>query len=413
MSQETLGARHTSSADFLTAARFAASSGSCAAALSRDVALDYLKLALVLLMVAHHSCLAYVTFTHSSAARRLAPVPVVDAASWRLFDYAQHFNDVFFMSLMFFVSGLFVWPSLRRSGVLPFIRARLLRLGAPFAIGVVVLMPLAYYASPQMVGSSADYSAYWRAFVVRYWPSGPLWFIWLLLFFDILAAGLFLIWPRNIARVPSAWTRRHALVAAAAMCGVCAIVYLPGFVAFGRAWITLLQPPFYFQPSRFSLYLAWFAAGAWLGNGSLERGLLARDGALARNWPWWVLACLVAYGALTLFPEEFMAGGAATPPPGLVMPLLWVVSNVATCFAFLAVFRAVVRTRRPWIDSLSRSAYVIYLVHYVYVLWLQRMLLAADAGAAVKFLLVFVLAVLFSWLTAQVLLAVPWLRTVL
>jgi hypothetical protein len=377
--------------------------------------LDYLKVALILLMVAHHSCLAYVTFTHSTAARRLTPVPVIDAASWRLFDYGQHFNDVFFMSLMFFVSGLFVWPSLRRSGIPAFISGRLLRLGVPFAVGVVVLMPLAYYASPQIVGSSADYFAYWRGFVVRYWPTGPLWFIWLLLLFDILAAGLFIIWPRNIAGMPFAWTRRNALFAAAAMCAVCAIVYLPGFVAFGgRAWTTLFQPPLYFQASRFSLYLVWFAAGAWLGSGCLERGLLARDGALARNWPWWVLACPIAYGALMLFPEEFMAGGAATPsPPGLVMPLLWVVSNVASCFAFLAVFRGVVRTRRPWIDSLSRSAYVIYLVHYVYVLWLQRILLALDAAATVKFLLVFVLSVFFSWLTAQALLAVPGLRKVL
>jgi hypothetical protein len=112
--QETLGVRNAPSADFPAAATFASSPNSDSAVHPRDAALDYLKLTIVLLMVAHHSCLAYVTFAHSSLARQLAPIPVVDAVSWRFFDYAQNFNDVFFMSLMFFISGLFVWPSIRR-----------------------------------------------------------------------------------------------------------------------------------------------------------------------------------------------------------------------------------------------------------------------------------------------------------
>src|SRR5689334_12953823 len=129
----------------------------------RDVALDYLKTTLVLMVVAHHSCLAYTTFAHFDPANYLgSTAPVVDTARWQFLDYAENFNDVFFMSLMFFISGLFVWPSLRRSGALAFLRGRLLRLGAPFAAGVVLLMPLAYYASWQLTGHDAGYLAYWR-----------------------------------------------------------------------------------------------------------------------------------------------------------------------------------------------------------------------------------------------------------
>jgi hypothetical protein len=60
-------------------------------------------------------------------------------------------------------------------------------------------------------------------------------------------------------------------------------------------------------------------------------------------------------------------------------------------------------------DSLARSAYIIYIVHYVYVLWLQRAVMGVDAHAAVIFLIVFT-ATLFSWLTDQCLLVFPWLR---
>jgi hypothetical protein len=82
------------------------SMASITAARSRDLALDYLKATLVLIVVAHHGWLAYTTFAHFDPARPLASTaPVVDTARWWFFDYAENFNDVFFMSLMFFVSG--------------------------------------------------------------------------------------------------------------------------------------------------------------------------------------------------------------------------------------------------------------------------------------------------------------------
>jgi hypothetical protein len=64
-------------------------------------------------------------------------------------------------------------------------------------------------------------------------------------------------------------------------------------------------------------------------------------------------------------------------------------------------------------DSLARSAYIIYIVHYVYVVWLQRALMDVRCHASLKFLVVFGAATLLSWLTAQCLLTFTWLRKVL
>ena len=63
-------------------------------------------------------------------------------------------------------------------------------------------------------------------------------------------------------------------------------------------------------------------------------------------------------------------------------------------------------------DSLARSAYVIYIVHYVYVVWLQRAMMGLNFHASLKFLVVFSGATIFSWLSAQCLLAFPCLRRV-
>jgi hypothetical protein len=40
-------------------------------------------------------------------------------------------------------------------------------------------------------------------------------------------------------------------------------------------------------------------------------------------------------------------------------------------------------------DSLSRSAFIIYIVHHIYVLWLQRALMGINIHASLKFLIVF------------------------
>jgi hypothetical protein len=47
----------------------------------RDVAFDYLKATVILMVVAHHSCLAYTTFAHFDPADYLkSTAPVVDTA---------------------------------------------------------------------------------------------------------------------------------------------------------------------------------------------------------------------------------------------------------------------------------------------------------------------------------------------
>jgi hypothetical protein len=81
----------------------------------RDLSIDYLRTTLTLMVLAHHSSLAYTSWAHFNKEHIFrSTAPVVDGMRWAFFDYAENFNDVFFMSLMFFVSGLFVYPALRK-----------------------------------------------------------------------------------------------------------------------------------------------------------------------------------------------------------------------------------------------------------------------------------------------------------
>ena len=55
-------------------------------------------------------------------------------------------TDSFFMAMFFFLSGLFVWTGLARKGIQKYFLDRLLRLGLPFVICALTIIPLAYYA---------------------------------------------------------------------------------------------------------------------------------------------------------------------------------------------------------------------------------------------------------------------------
>src|SRR5262249_54670654 len=115
------------------------------------VALGSLRVFLTMLVVAHHAVLAYNAFAPLPTAslveepRWWKALPIVDAersGAWGIFNV---FNDGFFMALMFFISGLFVWTSLRRKGAGLFLRDRAVRLGIPFVAAAFLIPPLAYF----------------------------------------------------------------------------------------------------------------------------------------------------------------------------------------------------------------------------------------------------------------------------
>jgi glucan biosynthesis protein C len=387
----------------------------------RDLSIDYLRTTLTLMVLAHHSSLAYTSWAHFDREHIFrSTAPVVDGMRWAFFDYAENFNDVFFMSLMFFVSGLFVYPAIRKHGAVRFIRDRFLRLGVPFAFAVLFLMPIAYYASSQeagqLSGQSVGFVDFYGSLARRGFPAGPPWFIWVLLLFDVVVALLLAPFAKQMPVVGRLMEKlkNHALATFAGMFVLAALVYLPLLKAYGfGAWTVVFTSPFAFQICRIGLYALWFVFGLLVGVPGFANGFLSRDGGLARRWPLWVLGCVVAYNALWFVPKLGVFHGLPDLARGALEALLWVGSCVASSFGFLAFFRGVELKARPWMLSLCRAAYVMYLVHYVYVLWMQRLLIDAAYPAALKFGIVFGAAVLLSWGTAEGFLRVPGLKRIL
>jgi peptidoglycan/LPS O-acetylase OafA/YrhL len=367
-------------------------------------ALKNLRAYAIVTVVSFHSVLAYL------ASQPAAPdpfdnppyhwlaTPILDPHRWLGFDIYAAFQYVSLMNLMFFMSGIFVWPSLVRRGTRNFLYGRLIRIGLPFVFGVYLLMPIAYYPVYRVTAADPGLLAYWEHWIaLPFWPGGPLWFLWELLVLDALAAAVFVAAPGLIERLgrfsasAGAAPHRYFVVLLAAS----VIAYLPLAYAFGVSnWAEF--GPFDWQPDRPLFYVVFFFAGVGIGVQGLDRGLLRPDGALARRWCVWV-ACAGGSFLLWMITMAPAAYGHGNLFIDLCSYLAVALTVTTVCLAFVAVFLRFGTGRSALVDSLSENAYAIYLVHYVFVVWLQYALLGAAMPAIAKAVLVFAGALVVSW----------------
>jgi Acyltransferase family len=374
---------------------------------ARNAALDRARTFITLLVLIHHSVIAYTYFGHT------------DREAFLAFDGVVLFNDSFFMAAMFFLSGLFVWPSLQRKGTGWFLRDRCWRLGLPFAVCALILMPIAYYAVELRLHPEVSFTAFWwQTVTVGPWPSGPAWFVWVLLALDVLAAAVYRVAPglvEAIGRLSLKGYARPGLFVLALLI-VSILVYLPAVFYFGASrWFA--AGPVAIQASRILLYLLYFLAGVGIGAVPFDRGLLAADGGLARRWPLWLAATIATYACIIglIYIKHSVLPDVTHQPLWweIAYALAFVSYSAAQTFNILALFLRFDNEGSSIFDPLRDSAYGIYLIHYVPVLWLQYFLYefsfspAMQLSAIIKAIIVLVLTLAFSWAATVALRRIP------
>lgn len=378
----------------------------------RRVEFDYLRTFVIVLVVWHHAVLAYAAYSVLNPENPIETFsPVVDVQRWVGFDILTGLNDTYFMFLLYFISGLFVWRSLTRKGTGGFVRDRLKRLGIPFAVAVTLLIPLAYYPAQLTVernyGGDTSYAEFWLGMVRNgFGTAGPLWFIWVLLVFDCLVALVY-----QLASPSSDWLQRRAIPLFerplrffGVLLVIALVAYLPLALTFAPfRWIGF--GPFVAQANRILLYLVYFLAGVAVGAYGLDRSMLRSAGPLAKRWWAWMAAGVLSFVVLLVLL------GAATSPASL--SIVFVVTCAALVFGVMAFFLRFATRRIGMLDSLVASAYGIYLVHYVLVTWLQYALLGVELPAIAKGNLVFVVALLLSWGTIVLIRRIPAVARIL
>lgn len=387
----------------------------------RNAPIGALRAFITLLVIAHHTALAYHPYAPPPKAFDAQPIlwtafPVVDPQKFGGFGLFTLVNDMFFMSLMFFISGLFVADGLRAKGDGGFLRGRVLRLGAPFILGVGLLAPLGYYPAWLQAGGANSLPAFVDAWThLPFWPSGPAWFLWVLLAFGAIVTAMHMVAPGVIDALGglAKGAERKPARFFWGLVALSVVFYLPLAMTtpFGH-WS--MVGPFLVQTARIGHYFVYFLAGIAVGAAGVGYGLTDPDGKLAKRWwLWWAAPVLPIVGGIAAMIMAF----SPNPPPRAFLDVFGGVSFCLACaglsFATLATFLRFVRKTGPVGASLQANAYGMYLVHYVFTSWLAWMLLPHSSGGLAKGCAVFGGAVVLSWLTTMALRRMPLLGRIL
>lgn len=374
---------------------------------NRKLWIDYLRSAITVMVVAHHSSLAYTTFAwFDKEAYINSTHAIVDSKRWIGLDIFENFNDVFFMSLMFLIGGLFLMRSMNKKGVITFIKDRFYRLFIPFLFLGTLFMLIAYFPSYYIGYNNTDVIAYIRDFFgTEKWPVGPPWFIWVLFLFNLLFALFYPHFIKLSDKIGLKLTviKNKPFAFFIILFCVTWILYVPIAYTIGAGTWTGIGP-FDFQISRILLYFGYFVMGILIGNTDFNNEIFSTKSAIVKKWWLWLLLSLMVYSTLTIISEplrqmlknntikEFYAW--------MIYYVIYVSSCTISCIAFITTFRKLICNENYWWNSLSKNAYLIYLIHYIFVVWCQFLLLDLDIPAFIKFSITLIFALSLSWMVS-------------
>ena len=187
------------------------------------------------------------------------------------------------------------------------------------------------------------------------------------------------------------------------------IVYLPMRLIFGdSSWLEPGHYPLPIQASRILLYAGYFFTGVGAGAVSLRSGMLAENGALVERWTVWPAFAFAFYGAILLLVyahHNWLAD--FNSPPVLWQAAYGLAFSAAMTFTVPAVFLRFARSSLWLLDAMQPSAYGIYLLHFIFLIWLQYIVYDPAFPAFVKFAIVFAGTLSMSWALTVLLRKIP------
>ena len=361
--------------------------------------LDHLRAALTILVVLHHLAVIYGA---NAAFYYVEPPGPRDRLAFLLLLLFVLFNQAFFMGFFFLISGYFTPGSFDRKGPEVFFKDRLLRLGIPLAIYVLVLSPIASIGLYQMPSSLTHLPPFsWQQFP-NLLGVGPLWFAEMLLIFGL---G-YVIWrhnrgqtepPERVYPPPSYLAVGLFILALAASSYVIRIV-VP----------LALTIPFFGFPTLAYLpqYLSFFILGAI---------------AFRRNWFQTIPGdlgkmgfVLAAVSTIVLFPLAFSGDFLGNGHWQSAVYALWDSAfSVGMCLGLLTLFRRFFNRQSRSGRFLSQQAFTVYIIHIPVIVLMALALRGIQLESLLKFAMVALIGVPLCFVLASLVRKIPFASRIL
>ncbi len=385
---------------------------------NRIIFLDNIRSLMVILVLVFHAGAAY-----SSAVDFW---PYQESTTSGLVDFYMLLCDVFMMSNLFFIAGYFALPSYKKKGATQFLKSKFKALGVPWLIITTFVLPILDYINYRLIlgsGKSIGFLEYWvksmrkilefnfgfldmskfTPMIEQYYQR-YVWFISLLLFYFILFAVFMLF--KNKLKKDNIIKENNSKKISFLVVGVFTIIFF-GFAKLvfydeilGSGWYSfgnLLE----FQLGKLFIYSIYFIFGVYAYN----RKWFTSEGGVGKVWAW-------ALGNFSAFGMNMLAFKvlAETTNPDLVYKLMHIILYPVWTLTFLGLFLSIgykYWNKSSWLNGeVSKNSYKMYLVHYIFPMTLPLVLSKVGIPVLMKFSIVAILTILFSFLISKFILKV-------
>lgn len=344
------------------------------------------------------------------------------------------FDQCIIMPMIFFISGIFVLPSVCKRGIWAYLQERLIRLGIPFCFGVLFIVPALTYPRflVQYGGDDVSYLTYWHTiFFPHTLQAGPLWVMYALFLYGGIMAVLTSLSPK----IPLFFAKIGAFIScrpvssAAVFLALSAILLGVSDFIWGAPWWIGFWHIFHLQGARFLLYFLYFTAGmVFYAGGFLKSD--SKFGDLAKKWPLFLILTLAFGGFYVTYSLSYLYDGAFSDRVRSFLnvgasfsavweiiqidgPLVLVRTTLLGCVTFfgglsvLTLFSAQTRGYKRFWHKMAMYTYAFFLTHEGIMIWLQWGLRGIGLPISVKFIIVFGVGVLASLGICWVLMKIP------
>jgi peptidoglycan/LPS O-acetylase OafA/YrhL len=384
-------------------------------ALGRLSYLDHLRAALVALVVVHHVALIY----GAIAPFYYAEPPFDDPFAYTVLGAFALTNQAWFMGTLFLLAGYFTPVSFDRRGARPFVRARLIRLGIPILVGMFVLMPLAaigFFLMPASLTGITEpltWSTYPELIGL-----GPLWFIAMLLVFDLGYAAYRSLVRESVEPSPADGSFPGYLVIGLFVVGLAAVSYVLRMVVPLGKDVDVVLPALAFPTIAYlPQYLAMFIVGimasrrGWLEALPSSAGVVGFVAVLAALVLLFPLALTGQPFVVEFIPDASFQGGGSWPSAAYA---LWdSITVVGMSLAAITLFRARFNRASALGRLLAENSYAVYVIHATLLVYIAYALRDLALPALAMFVLVSVIAVPACFAVAWLIRRIPLVAKVL
>jgi len=383
----------------------------------RSEFVDALRVALIALVVAHHSVEAYV-------AQHPPEIPLPDAPIPRAWVFLW-VNAAFFMGLFFFLAGYFTPDAFDRKGGAKFLADRGLRLGVPLVLGTVLIVPLAGWSHIALDRTLPNIS-YWIYLIQDFFAHGPkpdfwppserwpafnfghLWFLEHLLIYGLVYAAIRGFVPQDNGKRCREPPSNLAITAYAVLLATATFVIRIWYPQ--DRWIAFLGFV-QMEPAHIPQYASLFVIGLfagrrrWLDTMPTRRGLmwLSIGGGLAI-----VIYLLVGLG---ITPSGARGGGNGSSNWRVCAYEAFLC--VGLCVGLPVLFRQMKLGASRLSRVLAKNVLAVYVFHMPIVLLLQWALIDAPVPKWARLIATVICAIVGSFLfTNWVILRLPYAKRV-